>query len=318
MCKLNIAYSCNEAYMEQTSVSMFSLFENNQEAKEINVFFIDLGVTEESKKYLNEIALFYGRSLQIIPFKDLAYDLKIKNTGRHVESVYAKLFFGRIPNIDRILYLDSDVVIVDSLEEFWNTNLDGMYCAGVKTLASRNLCRKLEIPEDADVINDGVVLMNLSLWRNDDVLSKCQTFIEKWNGEPPVLSEGTINSVCNGKIKIVSLRWNLLAALVEGEAKKFSTLTDRPFYSQEELDFTRKNPCIIHFLSGFYNRPWCKQCSHPMKNQYFKYRKMTKWVNEPLKKTKLSVRLKIIGLLLKYLPISLFVKCKKRFGHKSC
>ncbi len=318
MCKLNIAYSCNEAYMEQTAVSIISLFENNQKAEEINVYFVDLGVTDESKEYLKEIILSYGRSLQIIPFKDIAYDLKIKNTGRHIESVYAKLFFGRIPNVDRILYLDSDVVVVDSLEDFWNTNLDYMYFAGVRTLASRDLCRKLEISEYADVINDGVVLMNLDLWRKDDMLRKCQKYIDKWSGEPPVLSEGTINSVCNGKIKIVSPRCNLMSGLIEGSAKKFCTLTDRPFYSQDELDFARKNPCIIHFLSGFYNRPWCKKCSHPMKNQYFKYRKMTKWVNEPLKNAKLSIKLKIIGLLFKYIPTSLFCKMKKLIGHKSC
>ena len=265
-----------------------------------------MGVSETSKKELYELIEQRNGSLRIIPFKTIAYDLNINNTGRHIESVYAKIFFGRIPNIDRILYLDSDVVVVDKLDDFWNSNLKDKYCACVRTLASRKLCQQLGVDENSDIVNDGVVLMNLEKWRNDSILEKCLAYISKWNGNPPVLSEGTINAVCNGKILVVSPKYNLMSGLVEGSAKKFRILTDRPFYTQDELDFARKNPCIIHFLSGFYNRPWCKKCSHPMKAEYFKYRQMTKWANEPLKESNLSWRIKIIGLLFKLFPISLF------------
>ncbi len=311
---INVAYACNEFYMEQTTVSLLSLFDSNKHLEKINVFFIDMGISETSKKELYELVEQHNGSLQIIPFKTIAYDLNINNTGRHIESVYAKIFFGRIPNIDRILYLDSDVVVVDKLDVFWNANLEDKYCACVRTLALRKLCQQLGVDENSDIVNDGVVLMNLVSWRNDSILEKCLAYISKWNGNPPVLSEGTINAVCNGKILVVSPKYNLMSGLVEGSAKKIEKLTERPFYSQKELDDARTNPCIIHYLSAFYNRPWCRKCSHPMKAVYFKYRQMTKWANEPLKDNDLSFRIKVIGKMQRFLPASLFKSIRKKYG----
>lgn len=313
---INVAYACNEFYMEQTTVSLLSLFDSNKHLDKINVYFIDMGISETSKKELHELINQLNGSLQIIPFKTIAYDLNINNTGRHIESVYAKIFFGRIPNINRILYLDSDVVVVDKLDDFWNSNLKDKYCACVRTLASRKLCQQLGVDENSDIVNDGVVLMNLEKWRNDSILEKCLAYISKWNGNPPVLSEGTINAVCNGKILVVSPKYNLMSGLVEGSEKKFEKLTERPFYSQKVLNDARTNPCIIHYLSGFYNRPWCKKCSHPMKSVYLKYRKQTKWRDKPLSRKKISLRLRLIGTLLKLLPIEIFTSIRHHIGKK--
>ena len=308
---MNIAYACNEAYMEQTVVSVLSLLQTNSKVPSIVIYFIDMGTTNESRAYLNDVVSSFGRQFIIIPFMDIAYDLKVKNTGRHIESVYAKLFFGRINGIDRILYIDSDTVIVDDLTDYYETNLDGYYCAGVLTLIRIEDTKRIGIGETDKAFNDGVLLINLKLWRNDNVLEKCKDFIARYDGEPPVLSEGTINNVCKERIKVVNPRYNLSSGFIDTNVKKIEADTGRTFYSQSVLDNAVANPAIIHFLSGFYNRPWCIDCTHPMKDEYIKYRKKTKWKNQPLLNKKLPLRIKIIGFTYKYLPIWLFCFIRK-------
>ena len=312
---MNIAYACNEAYMEQTSVSIVSLLENNKNVDIINIYFIDMGTTEKSRDSLDRLVKKYGRELIIIDFNEIAYDLKIDNTGRHIASVYAKIFFGRITGIDRILYIDSDTVIVDDLSEYYNIDLTGYYCAAVETIHNESDNEIIGLTKEEKAINDGVVLMNLSLWREDHILEKCQEYIAKWNGNPPVLSEGTINAVCKNKMLIVNPCYNLSSGFVGVTARRIKMMTGRDFYTEEELRYANSHPVIIHYLRGYYNRPWCKQCTHPMKDQYLKYRSLTDWKDTPLQDKKLPTRIRLIGFLSRNSPDWLYVTIYKIFGN---
>ncbi len=308
---INIAYACNEAYMEQTMVSMISLFENNRNHDNIKIYFVDMGITIESKRKLNMLAGTYGYKLDFIIFNDLASDLHIKDTGRHIASVYAKIFFSGLKDIDRILYIDSDTVVVDDIATVYFENLENYLCAGVTTLVNAENSYLENITDEDVIINDGVVLINLKLWRELKTTNKCLEFIQLHNGKPPVLSEGTINVVCRGKIKRLHPRYNLMSGLLDGTESKFEKLTSRSYYSQKELDEARENPCIIHFLAAFYNRPWFKDCSHPLKDEYIKYRNLTEWRRKALGNQKLPIRIRLVSFLYHYLPINIFIMIRK-------
>ena len=295
--RINVAYACNEAYMEQTTVSLTSLFENNKNIDEIYIYFIDMGVSESSATNLINLADSYNRNLKVIPFNDIAYDINVRDTGRHIQSVYAKLFFGRIEGVDKILYLDSDIVVADSLRTLWETDLGDCVCAGVETIHTVKDNEKMGLTKEDRAINDGMVLMDLVSWRKGDYLKKCLAYIDDHKGNPPVLSEGTINNVCRGKIKILDPRYNLMSAIVSVNVRKLELITGRPYYGQTIIDEATANPVIIHYLSGFVNRPWCKECKHPLKSAYLKYRAMTQWSNEPLSEKRLPARLKLVGFL---------------------
>ncbi len=311
---INVAYACNEAYMEQQTVSLTSLFENNQQIEAIHIYFIDMGITEQSKEELKKLANKYRRELEIIPFRSIVYDLDVKDTGRHIESVYAKLFFGRIRGIDKILYLDSDTIVADTLKPLWEADLGDCVCAGVETVHTAMDNKVMGLSQNDIAVNDGVILMDLLAWREGNYLTKCLDYIGKYNGSPPVLSEGTINNVCKGRIKILDPRYNLMNALVGGNAKKIMKIMGRTYYSQHIIDDATENPVIIHYLKGFTNRPWCKDCRHPLKDEYLKYRAMTKWANTPLADIKLPFRLKVLHFLYNNLPVIFFIKIMKYKG----
>lgn len=311
---INVAYACNEAYMEQQTVSLTSLFENNKQIENICIYFIDMGITEKSADELKKLADKYGRKLEIIPFQSIAYDLDVKIAGRHIASVYVKLFFGRIKGIDKILYLDSDTIVVDSLKPLWEIDLGDCVCAGVETMHTVKENKTMGLSRDEKAVNDGVVLMDLSAWREGDYLTKCLDYIRKYDGSPPVLSEGTINNVCRGRIKILDPRYNLMNAIIGADAKKIMIITGRAYYSQHVIDEATEHPVIIHYLRGFMNRPWCKDCRHPLKDEYLKYRAMTRWAAAPLADNRLPFRIKVIRFLYNYSPAIFFAGIMKCMG----
>lgn len=297
--KLNIAYSCDEAYVHHTGISMISLFENNKDIEQIEIFFIAKEVSDESLLTLRGIAEKHKRLFSVVPFNSICYDLDVKDTGRHIETIYAKLFFTRIPKIDKIIYLDSDTIVAGSLKELCEIKLGDNFFAGVNARAI-NPADKLNLKKSDPFINDGVVFINLEECRKHNILEKFKEFIAQHNGNPPLLSEGVINKVCTGKIKVIHPKFNLMSSLIEFKGNRFASIDS--YYTNDILKEAISDPVIIHYLAAFYNRPWNINCTHPMKDAYLHYKSLSVWKDLPLEKKKLSTRLLFIKLLYDIFP----------------
>lgn len=290
---MNVAYSCNDYYIPQTGISMISLFENNKDIDEICVYLISKDVSEENIGILKSIAESYRRNFKEVRFEDIAYDLKLSNTGRHIETVYSKVFFSRIKGLEKIIYLDSDTVVVGSLKELWNDDLAGYYMGVVETHPTR-FYQELQLPKGGLFFNDGMAICNVSYCRDNNLIEKVLKLVDKYNGNPPTLSEGALNKVCYGKVKFISLRYNLMAGLLYMYRLDSKYMLEVLHFSADDLKESCEHPVVIHYLTAFYNRPWFKDCTHPLKNEYFKYKALSPWKDEPLIDKPLPKKLKII------------------------
>lgn len=290
---MNIAYSCNDYYIPQTGISMISLFENNRDVEQICVYLISKDVSEKNVSQLKSIAEQYHRDFREVKFDEIAYDLKLSNTGRHIATIYTKVFFPRIEGVDRMIYLDSDTIVVGSLKELWEDNLDGVYMGVVETLPTK-FYKELGLPKGDRFFNDGMAVCNVAYCREHNLIDKVLKVIDDYNGNPPTLSEGALNKVCYGKVKYISLKYNLMAGLLflcDIDSKYMSHVLH---YSEEELYESCSHPVVIHYLTAFYNRPWFSPCKHPYKDEYLKYKAVSPWRDMKQKCQPLPVRLKMI------------------------
>lgn len=297
---MKIAYSCNDFYVPQTGISIISVCENNRSVDDIIFYFIAKDCAEENICILRSIAESYGRKFVRINFEDIAYDLKISFIGRHIETIYSKVFFSRIEGLEKVIYLDSDIVVVGSLQELWEENLNNAYMGVVQTFSKEK--RHLGLPEDYKFFNDGMAIVNVDYCRKHNLIDKINEVIEEYDGNPPTLSEGALNKVCQGHVKYISLKYNLMAGILYlGLMSPERLAEDLTAYSVEEIKKSCLHPVCIHYLTAFYNRPWCVQCTHPYKNEYFKYRNMSPWKDEALLNNSLPFRIRLIDLCYKVL-----------------
>lgn len=273
---MNISYSCNDHYVPQTGISMISLFENNKDVDEITIYLISKDISVENIDVLNGICDRYHRRLIVISFDEIAYDLKLSDTGRHIETIYTKVFYSRIQGLNKVIYLDSDTVVVGPLKDLWDDNLDGYYMAVVETLPTR-FYKELGLPKGAPFFNDGMAVCNVEYCRQNSLIEKVLDVVKEFDGTPPTLSEGALNKICFGKIKYISPKYNLMAGLLYLCRLDADYMSSILHYSSTELRDACANPIIIHYLTGFYNRPWFVPCSHPYKDSYFKYKSLSPW-----------------------------------------
>ena len=292
---MNIAYSCNDYYIPQTGISMISLFENNRDEKEINVYFISKEVSAENIELLRSIADKYERKLIVVSFESIAYDLKLSAIGRHIETIYSKVFFSRIKDINKIIYFDSDTIICDKLNDMWETDLTNCYMGVVETFPTKYY-KELNLPKGEKFFNDGMAIVNVSYCRENHLIERVLEVVSEFEGAPPTLSEGALNKVCYGHVKYVSPKYNLLAGILYNYKLDPSFISDILHYSKDEIQDSCENPVVIHFLTDFYNRPWNIGCKHPYKELFYKYKKISPWSDAPLINNPLPWRLRIIDM----------------------
>lgn len=296
---MNIAYSCDEMYIPHTGISILSLLENNKEIDHINIYFIEKEVSNKSLELLKKLVDSYNRKLIIVSFNELCVDLKINNLGRHIETIYAKLFISQIEVIDKIIYIDSDTIINNSLKELWNIDLEDNFFGGVNAKAI-NSAALLSLEKSDPFINDGVVIINVKHLRKHNMLNKFKNYIEKYDGNPPYLSEGVINMVCKGQIKIIHPKFNLMSGLIEFKGNRFAYMDF--YYSKDTLKESVYSPVIIHYLAAFYNRPWDINCTHPFKERYIYYKSISFWKDVPHENKKLNIKLRFYRFIYKIVP----------------
>ena len=302
MSNLKVAYACNDGYVMQTGISLISLFENNRHFGQITLYLISCGISQQNQDVIKMICEKYGREMIVVNFKDIAYDLNISATGRHIETIYAKIFFERIQGVSKMLYIDSDTIVAGRLDGIWNVGLADCYMGMVQTPTGDEAKPLLGIPERAPFFNDGMALVNVDYCREHHLIEKCSKVIADFNGNPPVLSEGCLNKVCQGHIYRLSPRYNMMAGLYQMMKLDMGYVQEILGYEMDDLRESFEHPVIIHFLSGFYNRPWTKRCTHPLRGEFLKYKALSPWKEEPLANgTKLPIRLQLINILMNVL-----------------
>ena len=300
---MNIAYSCNDYYIPQTGISIISLCENNKDIDEIIIYFIGKDVSKENVDILRNLTERYNRKFEYIDFDSIAYDLNISAIGRHIETIYAKVFFTRIEGVDKIIYLDSDTVVTGSLAALWDEDLSDSYMGAVQTFSKNKA--QLGILESEPFFNDGVAIVNVDYCIKNHLTEKVLKVIDEYNGNPPTLSEGALNKVCQGHIKYISLRWNCMAGILyfaRLNVKELAKELDQ--YSLYDIKNSCENPVVIHYLTAFYNRPWFTPCTHPYKEVYFRYKRISPWKEVEFTYKPLPLRIKCIDF------------CYRLFGYR--
>jgi lipopolysaccharide biosynthesis glycosyltransferase len=277
--------------MKCTGISILSLFENNKSIDELFVYVLTSDASDENKRRIQEISKNYNREIEFIDAKD-----KIESFAKSMElrsfrgsfGAYSSLIMDQIfKELDKLLVIDSDTLVVGSLEKLWMVNIDNELAAAVPEIG---LYAKKSSSEDFDILymsnyyfNTGVILYNLKKWREDKIHKILKTKIKDYGKEFKVVDQSIMNYAINDKIARLHLKYNYYTAV---HGISFKTLcrhfSQKKVISKEEFYEARNNTVIIHFVGFPFERPWYKNGVTPYNAIYSQYLKKTPWASEPL------------------------------------
>ncbi len=282
---MNIAYHSSDLFAPVLGISIASVFENNKDSDDITIYVIENKITQDNQNRLRELADKYGRNVVFIPMPDIneTEQLHLKKVKeKWIFDSYCRLFLDDLlpATVDKVLYLDSDVLVTDSLEQLWNTDLSDHVAAGVKDCFNKKYYDLLGLKECAHYCNSGVILINLKKWREERIGDQVRQYVHERNGYVFFMEQTVMNGVIQDKWLILPVKYNVNTLMMTLTYKEIQTLRKiDDFYSEKDVKEAVKQPVLIHMTSVFliHNRAWIKENNHPAKSIYEKYKAMTPW-----------------------------------------
>lgn len=273
---INIAFTTDKKYKEYLKVALNSAIVNKKTDNYYNVYILCVDLSE---KDMSEFKKFENNNVNIITIP-LSVDM-FRNAFKNKINLFyiseADLFKFFIPdlfkNLDKILYLDSDILVLDDLEQLYNTDIKDKYIAAVKRYNFIGNRKK-------DDYNCGVILFNLKKLREDDIVGK---LIEAKNKDEDGRStQHSFNSIITLKdVRLLSPIYNNNASTSnKNDFEKYNFKKNyAPFCNNmNNMDDLDKQTVIVHFIG--YQKPWHQSEDMRFREFWWEYARM---VNPNLK-----------------------------------
>lgn len=164
-------------------VTLYSLLESSHHF--IKIYFIQKNYKQDDiRKIHKTLAGFHEKyELNIIEFDDILFS---KFRGLHGNKfAYTRIMLANILSEERIIYLDSDLLIRKDLGSLFFKDLNGHTIAvsGVGSIeyALENMFfTSIGLEKEAKYFNSGVMLIDLQAWRQANITKRCLEFAEKY------------------------------------------------------------------------------------------------------------------------------------------
>ena len=244
---MNILVSINRGYLRFFYVMLSSLCANTRLA--LSVFVMHDDLTEGDMKKIEET--FRSVRFSFI-FMDGELCKGFPKVKRYPYTVYYRIFAPVLlpKNIDRVLYLDCDLVVHNQIDGLYSIDFNGNYfvaCSNTGKLLTRFNQIRLGVKRNYSYMNTGVVLMNLKALRGKIDVEAVRGYTIKNKWKLMLYDQDVLCHFFGNKIKLVSgLKYNLSDRRITAH-----NLTHR---NKINGDWVRKNNVIIHYIG--YNKPW--------------------------------------------------------------
>ncbi len=292
---VQIVYASDDRFAEIMGVSIVSLFENNKNIDEINVYILDSCIANNNKEKIELVCQSYKRQNPIwIQAKDISQELNMEVAlDRGSLSQYARLFVSSVlpEHLNRVLYLDCDIIINQSIEELWNLDMKGKTIAALMDAFSKHYRSNIGLAPNDVMFNSGVMLIDLNRWREQKVEEKLLRFIIDRKGKIQQGDQGALNGVLSHDTFCFEPRFNSVTIFHDFTYDEMLIYRKPPsFYDEKQIIRAVNTPLVIHFTTSFLSdRPWIKGCKHRYVDEWMRYKEMSPWFNMELYKDNRSI-----------------------------
>ena len=288
---LNIVLATNEQYLKQAAALIMSIHKNSKKDSLIRIYILYSEISQKNQDIIKDMTKNMENiiELKFIDIKQFVsnsffdkYMYKAKDFFNYTSpETYYRLFIPNLfPDYDKVLYLDSDIIVCEDLTELYNTDIDNLYAGVVsvykyffknirnlndnKIISEEYLVNKLKILNKS-YFNAGILLLNLNKMREDNIQEKAFKFLFE---NYPLLyqDQDILNSLFNNKAKFLDRRYNV--------------------YYRHFLH--NKPTTILHFAGE--QKPWNFYKLNEGFELYWKYFKLTPFYNEREEKLYLKLR----------------------------
>ena len=259
-----IAVAANDYFIPYCATFLKSMAEHSNSDKNYDILLLSQDVSDINVKNVKKmLSAWKNISLRVLDPSVLIDQYTCHIEGHFSKETYYRLVLPELlPNYDKVLYLDSDMIAMDDVAKIYDENIDGYLlaaCHDADTAGLYNGYRKdkkeytdkiLKLKEPYQYFQAGVLLLNLEEFRKRYTTKKILDFAvsEKWQ----LLDQDILNKLCEGAVKYIDMSWNVMVDFAGIRINQIIALAPR--WLNEMYQEARKNPKIIHYAGP--QKPW--------------------------------------------------------------
>lgn len=257
---MDIVCACDEKFLPHTATMLCSLFENND--SELHIFLLHNHISQKKLDILSKFIEKKNNLFTAIEIDETLIGNLMVSQHASIANYYRLLIPEVLPDsIDKVLYLDSDLIVRKDITELWNIDLKNYSIAAVEDLGFTGHTR-LKMPLGSKYFNSGVMLINLARWRKDNIHFKVIDFIGKYPDRIRFWDQDGLNAILANQWKALPIKWNVQHNYFFPQGMEIR-------YADINAD-----PAIVHF-SGEGTKPWLPYVRHKYIKEYLEYENMS-------------------------------------------
>ena len=249
-----VFFACDEKYVPYVATAITSICENTFHP--LSICIIDGGITDHSKKMLTGLAA----KREKVSLRILSVDMRIfegmKVNQLSLSSYCRFLIPWIVPELEKAIYLDSDIMVLGDISDLYRQNLHGKLLAACPDMG-REPREKLtgvnpnyvSFGEEHIYFNAGVLVIDCKKWREQNVLKELLKIEEKYRNDMIFMDQDVLNKYFDCNYTTLSIEYNFMPHMKElCKSGKIENITPKMVDEAE-------NHCrIIHFAGPV--KPW--------------------------------------------------------------
>lgn len=263
--EIPIVFATNDNYANYCAVTIESIKSHIDTDKNYKIYVL---YTNLSATNINNLQNLSSSNCQITCLNISTVTDKftnMKTTAHFTEEVYYRIAIPEIFSMyEKVLYLDSDLIVQNDIAKLYNENIENYLFGAVHnpTLCSEFFTYRTQVlqVEENEYFNSGVLLINTKKCREENIKEKCLKLMDELQALPCVDQE-VLNVVGKGNTKFLDKKWNFQWGVIFNEE-----ITNQK-YGDKYQKILENNPYIIHYTTG--KKPW--NYEHELSNIWISY-----------------------------------------------
>lgn len=266
---VNLCMAADDAYATHLRVTLYSLLCNRDTSRTYDILVLYHMLSDSRKEQIAELAKGQqGVSIRLIDIETIGCSLPGSANAYYSAAINYRLtlFDTMFSKYDKMLYLDSDTIVLGDVSVLFDTELGEAEIAAVRAEDFRLLAetkkaiyldncpyhvdnyRKdglgMTVPEN--YFNSGVLLLDLEKARRRMDMKGIEECL--FEHDYMYSDQDVLNRFFDGKVKVLDCCWNYMTCIEE------NLRSGNPYNERLYADLKRESPAIIHYVG--HKKPW--------------------------------------------------------------
>ena len=273
----------NDKYVKNLGICTYSVMHNMCPVTErVRLHVMNCGITPENAERLRkQAARFANAEIHFFNIESQLREITPKVPNNWNRAIYGRLFMTEVLKeyeMERLIYLDCDLLMDRPVTELFTMPLDGKCIAGVSDGESLRRKRALGIDLQHPYINSGVIVIDTRRWLALDASNRIIDYINSFPEKLLYPDQDAINFIMTDEIHLLDPCYNMLWMICQRDIAKMPRWSEDYIYNEEQTVRALYHGNIYHYAG---HNMWSFYGITPVHAYVFeKYHKLCDWRHE--------------------------------------